>query len=355
MDGVKVIVGLSGGIDSAVAALLLKRQGYEVTGVTMAIWDGAYRSTGKHACYGSDEEEEIREAAEIAGRIGIDHHVFDCSESYKASVLDYFRKEYLSGRTPNPCIQCNKLIKFGLLPEMARKGGLDFDYFATGHYSRIAKDPTTHRFQLLKGTDIKKDQSYFLYRLTQEQLSHVLLPVGEFTKREILQIAGEAGMKTDNYEESQDFYSGDYKEILNAGDLPGDITDTDGRVLGRHNGIWNFTIGQRKGLGIAFSEPLYVVALDKESNRVVVGTRQHTWRSEFFVSDLNWISVPFPEQSLEVFAKIRSAQQEREATIEPAGDDQIKVTFYHPADSITPGQSAVFYQGDMVIGGGIII
>jgi len=354
MKMAKVIVGLSGGVDSAVAALLLKQQGYEVTGVTMAIWDGSYRSTGKHACYGADEEEEIREAREVAAKLEIPYHVFDCSARYKISVLEYFRKEYLAGRTPNPCIQCNKLIKFGLLPEMAKQGGLEFDFFATGHYSRVEFDSLTGRYLMRKGLDPRKDQSYFIYRLNQEQLSKALLPLGAYHKSQIMEIARNAGLMMHDYEESQDFYSGDYKEILNAEDVPGDITDSSGKVLGHHNGIWNYTIGQRKGLGIAHSEPLYVIALEQETNRVVVGIRQETFRTSFLVSDLSWIAFDRLEQPREAAARIRSAQQEKEALIEPVDEQTVQVTFFHPTDAVTPGQSAVFYDGDLVLGGGII-
>ncbi len=350
----RVIVGLSGGVDSAVAAYLLQQEGHQVIGVTMAIWDGQFKSTGKHACYGPDEEEEIREAKEIAEHLGIPHHVYNCSSEYKESVVEYFKSEYLSGRTPNPCVKCNQLIKFGLLPLMAEKAGISFDYFATGHYARVEQDTVTRRFLLKKASDPVKDQTYFIYRLSQNQLSNVLFPLGGFTKRRIKEIAREAGIRAADKEESQDFYSGDYQELLEIKEKPGEITDTKGKVLGHHKGFWNYTIGQRKGLGIAFTEPLYVVALDSERNRVIVGTRQETFQVSFLVSNLNWISIENLEKSMEVLCKIRSAQKEREALIEPISKDEIKVTCARPNDSITPGQSAVFYLGEIVVGGGII-
>ncbi len=347
-------MGLSGGVDSSVAAYLLKQQGYNVIGVTMAIWDGRYKSTGKHACYGSDEEEEIREAKEIAAVVGIPHYVFDCSAEYKDSVLQYFKSEYLAGRTPNPCIKCNQLIKFGLLPAMTAKAGIEFDYFATGHYARMDWSDERKRFILMKGVDMKKDQTYFIYRLNQEQLSRVMLPLGGYNKTEIKEIARNAGIPGYDKEESQDFYSGDYKDLLDVPENPGNIVDTQGNILGQHLGIWNYTIGQRKGLGIAHAEPLYVIRLDLEANHVVVGTRVETFNASFLVNDLNWISVSSVENALACTAKIRSAQTEREALIEPAGTGEVKVTFFHPNDAITPGQSAVFYDGDLVLGGGII-
>jgi len=350
----RVIVGLSGGVDSSVAAYLLKQQGYEVIGVTMALWDGQYKSTGKHACYGSDEEEEIREARELAEKLEIPYYVFNCASEYKQSVLNYFRAEYLAGRTPNPCIRCNQLIKFGLLPAMAHKSGISFDYFATGHYARTGFDEKTGRRLLKKAVDAKKDQTYFIYRLSQEQLAKVLFPVGEFTKPEIKQLALKVGITTDDKEESQDFYGGDYKDLLQVNENPGNIVDSRGKVMGNHKGIWNYTIGQRKGLGIAYQEPLYVIGFNREENTVIVGTRAETFNDSFVINDLNWISIPYPRNPLDCTVKIRSAQKEREATIIPLDNGEARVNFFQPNDSIAPGQSAVFYSGDLVLGGGII-
>ena len=349
-----VIVGLSGGVDSSVAAYLLKEQGYDVIGVTMAIWEGQYKSTGSHACYGSDEEEEIGEAREVARKLDIPYHVFNCSAEYKQAVLEYFKSEYIAGRTPNPCIRCNQLIKFGLLPEMAKKSGLSFDFFATGHYARVEFHEKYQRWVLKKAADQIKDQTYFIHRLSQEQLQHAILPIGGFNKTEIKELARKVGITIDDIEESQDFYSGDYKDLLEVDENPGNIVDSAGKVLGQHKGIWNYTIGQRKGLGIAFSEPLYVIALDKEANTVTVGVREETYHGTFIVSDLNWIALETLERPMDCTVKIRSAQREREATIEPIGNGRVQVTFFDPNDAITPGQSAVFYDGDVVLGGGII-
>ncbi len=350
-----VIVGLSGGVDSSVAAYLLREQGYDVIGVTMAIWDGQYKSTGSHACYGSDEEEEIHEAREVARKLDIPYHVFNCSAEYKQAVLDYFKSEYLAGRTPNPCIQCNQLIKFGMLPAMAKKSGINFDFFATGHYARVDFSEKSQRYVLKKAVDQKKDQTYFIHRLSQAQLKQALLPIGGFNKPEIKELARKVGITVEDIEESQDFYSGDYKDLLEVVENPGDIVDSKGKVLGHHKGIWNYTIGQRKGLGIAFSEPLYVIGLNKEANTVTVGLRTETYNDTFIVSDLNWISLANLEHPMDCTAKIRSTQQEREARIEPVENGLVKVTFFHPNDAITPGQSAVFYEDDVVLGGGIIL
>ncbi|MEI7490185.1 MAG: tRNA 2-thiouridine(34) synthase MnmA [Bacteroidota bacterium] len=352
-----VLVGLSGGVDSSVAAYILKQQGYNVVGITMAIWDGKKlppTSGGKHACYGPDEEEEIREAREIAGILNIPYEVFDCSAEYKKAVLDYFRNEYYEGRTPNPCIQCNQHIKFGLLPELARQKGFTFDFFATGHYARVELDAETGRYLLKKGADQKKDQTYFIYRLTQQQLSRAMLPVGIYTKTRIKEIAKEAGLPVYDKEESQDFYSGNYKDLLEQDAVSGNIVHTSGKVIGSHQGIWNYTIGQRKGMGIAWSEPLYVIRIEKETNTVIVGSREETFNTSFLVNDLNWIGIESLKAPMDASIKIRSAQKEKDALIEPFGEGLVKATFFHPNDSITPGQSAVFYDGDIVLGGGVI-
>ena len=352
-----VLVGLSGGVDSSVAALILKQEGYRVIGVTMALWDGKKLPStpgSKHACYGPDEAEEIREAAEIAGILDIKFEVFDCSGEYKKAVLDYFRNEYYAGRTPNPCVQCNQHIKFGLLPAMAELQGFKYDYFATGHYARVERDAVTGRYILKKGIDQKKDQTYFIYRLTQDQLSRTILPVGIYTKTKIKEIAKEAGLPVYDKDESQDFYSGNYKDLLEHDPSVGNIVHTSGKILGTHQGIWNYTIGQRKGMGIAWSEPLYVVRIEKETNTVVVGNRESTFNSAFLVNDLNWIGIDSLKEPMDVSIKIRSAQTEKDGLIEPSGNGSVKATFFHPNDSITPGQSAVFYIGDVVLGGGVI-
>lgn len=352
----KVIIGLSGGVDSSVAAYLLKQQGYDVTGVTMSIWDGkpSLIPSGKHACYGPDENAEIEEARKLASILDIPYQVFDCSQKYKTLVLDYFREEYLSGRTPNPCVKCNQLIKFGMLPDMAKMEGLDFDYFATGHYAIVELNAQRKRFLLKKGVDPRKDQTYFIYRLTQEQLSKILFPIGNMTKQEVKEIAAKINIPLSEKEESQDFYSGDYRDLLDIKNTPGDIVNRKGNILGKHKGFWNFTIGQRKGLGVAYSEPLYVLSLDKEKNTVIVGIREEVMNSSFIVNDLNWIAFESLTEPMEVNVKIRSAQNAASARIEPFEKDSVKVTFYLPKDSITPGQSAVFYQDDLVLGGGVI-
>ena len=355
----KIAVGMSGGVDSSVAAMLLKEQGHDVMGVIMSVWDGSVEAAragaGRHSCYGPDEKEDIAAAGKICEAIGIRLHVIDCVSEYRESVIDYFKKEYLSGRTPNPCVVCNQLVKFGALIGRALGSGLDFDKFATGHYAMVEFDPARSRHLLKKGADKKKDQSYFLYRLSQEQLSRLVLPLGNLTKSEVRRLAAEKGLGVSEKEDSQDFYGGDYRELLGAEDEPGEIVDGKGKVLGRHGGIWNYTIGQRRGLGIAHEKPLYVVSLNREKNEVIVGTRDELKSAGLAASGINWISAdPPPVIPFRASVKVRSASREAAAVITPSGDNGAVVEFEVPQDGVAPGQSAVFYDSDTVIGGGVI-
>ncbi|MBN1129626.1 MAG: tRNA 2-thiouridine(34) synthase MnmA [Chitinispirillaceae bacterium] len=351
-----IAVGMSGGVDSSVAALLLKQQGHDIIGLTMKIWrEGmpAPRIRG-NTCFGPEEQGEIEQTRALCKRLAIAHRVIDCSSEYATIVLDYFRREYRSGRTPNPCIRCNHEVKFGVLPDLAKKSGMAFDAFATGHYARIEKEPATGRFLLKKGVDPKKDQSYFLYRLSQDQLSRTLFPLGGLRKEEVRAIAHKAGLDVYDKEESQDFYSDRYSDIVGEKDRPGDIVDSQGKALGRHRGIWNYTIGQRKGLRIAYAEPLYVLRIDAERNRIVVGTEQETRQTAFTVNDCAWSAVARLDSATSAAVKIRSATQPAEAALEPLDGTAVHVSFRVPQSGITPGQSAVFYRGDTVLGGGTI-
>ena len=349
---------MSGGVDSSVSAWLLKEQGYEVIGVTMAIWDGKPVASSRHACYGPNEDEEIEEAREVAGFLQIPYHVFDCAKDYKSLILNYFKEEYSAGRTPNPCVKCNQLIKFGILPMMAEKSGIAYDHFATGHYANIYWDPHRERYLLKKGIDPRKDQTYFIYRLSQNQLAKALFPLGQYTKPQVRELARKIGIPAREKEESQDFFGGDYKVLLGVEEREGLIVRIDGTVMGTHQGYWNYTVGQRKGLGIAFTEPLYVLGLNAEENRVIVGTREETLQNDFIVGSLHWNAFERLKEGMDVHCKIRSAQKERLATIIPLetadGKQKAKVHFHQPVDAITPGQSAVFYDGDIVLGGGVI-
>lgn len=360
-----ILVGMSGGVDSSTAALLLKEQGHNVIGVTMAIWgkDGVYKEIQEKlnklqtrkthgACLGPDEKEDIEAARKVCKEIGIEFHVFDCAKQYENIVLNNFKKEYLDGRTPNPCIWCNSLIKFDVLPKLAKLNGIEFDYFATGHYARIER--VNEQFLLKRGISKNKDQSYFLYRLTQEQLSKIMLPLGEYSKDEIREIAKKYGLTVADKPDSQDFYEGDYNELLGIKELEGNIVDSTGKILGKHKGIWNFTIGQRKGLGISSTEPLYVIELKKDTNEVVVGIKKDTFNDKLIATKLNWISGICPAEEFSCHAKIRSTQQPTEVLIKQIDENNIEVYFKDMQNSISPGQSIVLYQDDIVLGGGII-
>lgn len=358
----KILVGLSGGVDSSVAALLLKQEGHEVIGATMSIWRERSdldlsvmkeKSTCTHgACYGPDEKEDIDAARKIAEQIGIPYHVFKCADEYEQIVLYNFKEEYLSGRTPNPCIRCNALVKFGVLPFLAKQSGLKFDKFATGHYARIEEQDG--RYLLKKAKNPKKDQSYFLYKLKQEQLKNIYFPLGGYTKEEIREIAKAGGLDVSDKPDSQDFYEGDYNELLGIKAKKGSIVDLDGKILGEHNGIWNYTIGQRKGIGISAPEPLYVLELRKDTNEVVVGYKDKTFKKSLVATELNWIATDNLTEPMKVSAKIRSTQQPTPATITPRPDGEVYVEFDEYQKSIAVGQSVVFYDDDIVVGGGII-
>ena len=352
----KILVGMSGGVDSSTTALLLKEQGHEVIGATMSIWGDngikkqleAKGTLKRGACLGPDEEEDIESARKICASIDIPFHVFDCAEDYEKIVLSNFRSEYLSGNTPNPCVWCNSLIKFGVLPEMARKSGIEFDKFATGHYARNIFE--NGKYVLKRGLDPKKDQSYFLYRLSQEQLQNILLPLGEYTKEEIRKIAKDFGLESAEKPDSQDFYAGDYNDLLQMPEKEGNIVDTEGKILGKHNGFWNYTIGQRRGLKIASSAPLYVVELRNETNEVVVGHADKTMKDKLIATNLKFNFDTIPTKC---FAKFRSTQTPVPVSANRLGD-RLSVKFEDMQKSIAKGQSVVLYDNDTVIGGGII-
>lgn len=357
-----ILVGMSGGVDSSVAALLLKEQGHEVIGAIMSIWSGgkyknnvtsAKTNSCKDACYSPNEEEDIEEARKIAQKIGIPFHVFDCSKEYEKIVLENFREEYLSGRTPNPCIRCNSLIKFDVLPFLAKKAGLEFDKFATGHYARVELDEKSGRYILKKGINPKKDQSYFLYKLRQDQLANIIMPLGNYEKTQIREIAQKNGLEVHDKPDSQDFYSGDYNELLEVKPQVGNIIDKTGKILGQHEGIWNYTVGQRKGIGIAHTSPLYVIDLNRERNEVLVGEADETFKKSLVAVDLNWVSISKPDKEIMASAKVRSSQTPVEVTIKPI-NDTVEVNFIYPQKALTKGQSVVFYQDDILLGGGII-
>lgn len=347
----KILVGLSGGVDSTLAALLLREQGHEVMGVSMSLYnkDIPNLKLSDNSCYGPTEKQDLKDIHEWCEKQGIEHHLLDLSEDFKKTILKYFKESYLSGQTPNPCIMCNQGIKFGLMVDKAKEL-FDFDAFATGHYAQILD--TKQGKVLAKGKDTKKDQSYFLYRLTQEQLSHTLFPLGGFTKAEVRQMAKERGLIQAEKPDSQDFYSGDYTDLLQVEPKVGNIVLKNGKVLGKHNGFWNYTIGQRKGLGIAYPEPLYVVGLNAKENQVIVGIKDETLSDSCVIK--NVVSgVLMPDKPFDCLVKYRSMGIPVKAHVEQK-EDTYHITFNEPQKALTPGQSAVFYEGDNVLGGGII-
>ncbi len=354
MNKKKIVVGMSGGVDSSTVAAILVDQGHDVTGITMKIWDGSIdvKDNGKHACYGPDEAEDIEDAQKICDKLGIKLKIIDLSKEYKSEVLDYFTKEYMSGRTPNPCVKCNLKLKFGLLLEKTIESGLDFDYFATGHYANIHKTESG-RFQLKKATDEKKDQTYFLHALTSKQLSKVMFPLGNYEKHEVKEISKKYGLGVADRQESQNFIAGGHSCLFDGKEDPGNIIDAKGKVLGRHNGIFNYTIGQRRGMGIASEEPYYVIKIDSNKNQIIVGRQGDLYSDRMYINNPSWNTDIDLSKPINAIAKIRYAHKGGDAVITKE-DGNYFVIFDKPQMSITPGQSVVFYIDDCVIGGGII-
>ena len=346
MKNKSVLIGMSGGVDSSVAAYLLQRDGYRCIGCTMKLWCG-------------NAEDNTRDAEAVARRMDIPFQVYDLQKDFHDKVIGNFIGTYEAGMTPNPCIQCNKYLKFGAMLDKALAGSCG--YVATGHYAQIRQDPETGRYLLYKAADKAKDQTYFLYGLTQHQLAHTLFPLGGLTKGEARTVAEEQGFVTARKKDSQDICfvpDGDYVAFMKEytqKDYPcGDYLDLSGKVVGRHQGAVCYTLGQRKGLGIALGAPAYVIAKDMERNTVTVGPNDALFHNTLRARDFNWIPFPALTAPLRVTAKIRHSQNEQAATVYPEENGIVRVEFDAPQRAITPGQAVVLYQEDLVVGGGTI-
>lgn len=355
----KVVVGMSGGVDSSVAAWLLKEQGYDVIGVTMQIWqdEDAEVQEAEGGCCGLSAVDDARR---VAMDLGIPYYVMNFKEEFRKNVMDYFAGEYVEGRTPNPCIACNRHVKWESL--LRRSMAIGADYIATGHYAQIDRLPGG-RYSLKISVTAAKDQTYALYNLTQEQLSHTLMPVGSYHKEEIRDMAERLGLPVAHKPDSQEIcfipdhdYASFIEEYTGRELPPGNFVDLDGNVLGRHRGITHYTVGQRKGLNLSMGRPVFVVEIRPETNEVVIGDNQDVFTNVLRCDKLNWMAVDgLHGKSMDVLAKIRYSHKGSPCTIREIGNDMVECRFHEPVRAVTPGQAVVFYDGDYVAGGGTII
>ena len=354
----KVVVGMSGGVDSSVAAYLLKEQGYDVIGVTMQIWQDESQEQIEEngGCCGITA---IDDARRVAAQLDIPYYVMNFKNEFKENVIDYFTDEYINGRTPNPCIACNRYVKWDSL--LRRSMDIGADYIATGHYARISKLPNG-RYAVRNSVTAKKDQTYALYNLTQEQLSHTLMPVGEYTKDEIRAIASKIGIQVANKPDSMEIcfvpdndYAGFISRETGYVSTPGNFVDLDGNILGQHRGIIHYTVGQRKGLGLAVGHPVFVVAIRPDTNEVVIGENEDVFSSKLYADRLNFMSVESIEAPVRAKAKIRYSHEGAECTVRMADTGLLECVFDEKQRAVTPGQALVLYDGDYILGGGTII
>lgn len=349
----RVAVAMSGGVDSSAAAALLKKQGYDVVGLTMRTWIQPSEQSdvpNLSCCTPGDEEDALR----VARVLNISLHVIDVSQEFQSEVIDYFCSMYQQGRTPNPCVRCNQRIKFDALVHKAEAAGIQFDYFATGHYARVRHDETSQRHLLMRAVDRAKDQSYFLFSLSQAQLGTALFPLGTCTKHDARGIALELGLDLHSKPESQDFMGANYTPLLRSAARSGPILNKQGEVLGTHRGIAFYTIGQRKGLRMAAGERLYVMRINGRNNAVIVGTKQDVYRDSLIASEVNWIAIEKLREPMRVEAKIRYHHEAAPADISLLDGNRVYVKFVRPQMAIAPGQAVVFHRDETVVGGGII-
>ena len=352
----RVVIGMSGGVDSSAAAALLMEQGYEVIGITLKLWPQDCISRAEDKCCGP---QAVMDARSVCQKLGIPYYLVDEAEDFQKEVIGYFAEEYRAGRTPNPCVMCNEKLKFGTLIRRAQQLGAEF--IATGHYARIERPENGRRVLLRRGLDPRKDQSYFLFSLRQDQLARVIFPLGDLKKSGTRDVAREHHLRTAEKEESMEICfvpDNDYGRFLEQSKLverhQGEIINVQGKVLGHHDGIEFYTIGQRKGLGISSPKPLYVLELDPVRNRVVVGDETLLERDSFVIERCNWIPFQDPPESIEVSAKIRYNHPGTPATVTPWPGGKARVKLHEAQRAITPGQACVLYDGDLVIGGGWI-
>lgn len=372
--GDTVVVGLSGGVDSTLTALLLKNTGCHVIGVTMSLWDGKLdvdvNKTLHDSCYGPGEAQDIEQCRKFCEEQGFEYHVIDVKEAYHKEVLEYFKAEYRAGRTPNPCIRCNRYIKFGALQLGIKQLDIDYDYFCTGHYAKIVRPveglygTDVRPFMISSAMDQSKDQTYFVYRVPSDVLEKVRFPLANMKKKEVFRLAKEYDLAAAEREESQDFIPEEYFDALFADKpaVPGDIVDLDGKVLGKHRGIEHYTIGQRRGLGVSSSKPLYVHSIDPKNNLVVLASNDDLNADGLIADEFVWPGNIEPKESVEAFVKIRLASKPVPAVIsryEPKNGESFKgqpwkIAFQTPQRAVAPGQSVVMYKDNVIIGGGII-